>query len=262
MNIFEQDMNSIESVSGVFTVTITDNWSINGNPNGGYLLALMTDAMLNQSENMTTPVMTANYMARCVPGPAEIHVEEISRTKQFHRFEARLIQEGKEKIRALATFAGENNECVISRYETTAAPLAPRESCVLIPLIPRYTLYDQLDVLLDPECAGWMQNKLTDKSENKGWIRFKSGAPYDLLSVLLIADSLPPAVMATYGMMAWVPTIELSVNIRNLPQSMWLNCSLRTRFITCGLLEADGEVWDEAGNLVAISRQIAQVKKL
>jgi acyl-CoA thioesterase len=50
------------------------------------------------------------------------------------------------------------------------------------------------------------------------------------------------------------------VSIRNMPESRWLNCSLRTRFVTCGLLEADGVVWDEKGNLVAISRQIAQVR--
>lgn len=52
----------------------------------------------------------------------------------------------------------------------------------------------------------------------------------------------------------------LTVSIRNLPASRWLNCALRTRFVTCGLLEADGEVWDEAGRLIAISRQIAQVR--
>ena len=62
-------------------------------------------------------------------------------------------------------------------------------------------------------------------------------------------------------MTAWVPTIELSVNIRDLPVTRRLKCSLRTRFMTCGLLEADGEVWDEKGNLAAISRQIAQFKK-
>ena len=33
-----------------------------------------------------------------------------------------------------------------------------------------------------------------------------------------------------------------------------------TRYITCGLLEADCEVWDETGNLAAISRQIAQFR--
>jgi acyl-CoA thioesterase len=262
MTLFNQDIKTIESAPGVFTGTVSENWLVNGNPNGGYLMALMTRAILARNDNMRTPIVTANYIARCVPGPAQIRIEQISSTKQFHRFEARLFQEEKEKVRALATFALENNECVINRYETPPTPLAPRESCVLIPALPTYTLFEQLDVLLDPACAGWMQNRLVDRSENKGWIRFKYGNEYDLLSLLLIADSLPPAVMATHGIVAWVPTIELSVNIRNLPQSEWLNCCLRTRFITCGLLEADGEIWDEAGNLIAISRQIAQVRKL
>ena len=59
---------------------------------------------------------------------------------------------------------------------------------------------------------------------------------------------------------AWVPTIELTVNVRKPPASQWLKCIFRTRFITCGLLEEDGEVWDETGALVAISRQIAQYR--
>jgi hypothetical protein len=37
-----------------------------------------------------------------------------------------------------------------------------------------------------------------------------------------------------------------------------LKCYFRTRFITCGLLEEDGKIWDQNDNLVAISRQIAQ----
>jgi len=262
MILFDQDLKSIESAPDVFTVTVTDNWSVNGNPDGGYLMALMASVMLGRNNKIRMPIITANYISRSVPGPAEIHLEEISLTEQFHRFEARLIQEGKEKVRALATFGLDNAECNLNRYETAPTPLAPRESCVPVPAgIPKYTLFDQLDVLLDPVCAGWMQNHLTDRSENKGWIKFRNQQPYDFLSLLLIADSLPPAVFATQGMMAWVPTIELSVNIRNLPQSQWLNCCLRTRFISCGILEADGEVWDEVGNLVAISRQIAQMKK-
>jgi hypothetical protein len=77
---------------------------------------------------------------------------------------------------------------------------------------------------------------------------------------LLIADAFPPPVFARQGGVAWIPTIELSVNIRAIPRTPWLHCRFRTRFVTAGLLEEVGEVWDADGNLVAVSRQIAQYR--
>jgi hypothetical protein len=49
--------------------------------------------------------------------------------------------------------------------------------------------------------------------------------------------------------------------VRKIPETKWLQGHFRSRFITCGLVESDGEIWDEEGILVAISRQIAQFKK-
>jgi len=68
----------------------------------------------------------------------------------------------------------------------------------------------------------------------------------------------PPCVFASQGMAAWVPTIEYSVNVRQLPVPGWLKAIFTTRFISSGLVEEDGELWDEENNLIAISRQIAK----
>ena len=261
MNLFDTDIQLKERGNSHFTGIVSDNWSVNGNPNGGYLMAMIASAMLRKSDKKETPTVTANYISRCVPGEAEISVSEIARSRQFTRFEAILSQEGKERIRALGTFVSGDNGCAVHRYETQAPELAPIGECVQMLPLPRYTLFHNLDLRLDPTCAGWMSGKLTDISQNKGYFRFSDDRPVDLLALFLIIDAMPPAALATQGVTAWVPTIELSVNVRNLPQTDRLKCSLRTRFITCGLLEADGEVWDEEGNLAAISRQIAQFRK-
>ena len=261
MNLFDADILLKDSGNSRFTGIVSDNWSVNGNPNGGYLMAMIAGAMLRKGDKKETPTVTANYLSRCVPGEVEIHVSEIARSRQFTRFEARLSQKGEEKIRALGTFASGNNGCAVERYETKAPELAPLGECVQIPQMPKYTLFQNLDLRLDPACAGWLTGRLADVSLNKGYFRFCDGRPVDLLSLFLIIDAMPPAALATQGMTAWVPTVELSVNVRNLPRTDRLKCSLRTRFITCGLLEADGEVWDEEGNLAAISRQIAQFRK-
>ena len=260
MHQFDEDTLLAPDEPLSFSGHITENWSINGVPDGGYLMAILAKAMMHQSEMRSTPIITANYLSRCEPGEAKILIERISASKQFERFQAQLHQNRKEKIRAFGTFADENKECLLESCEASGPGIAELEKCVSVPEVPNYTLFSQLDVRLDPICTGWMSGKLSDTSESKGWIKFKNDRPFDVLSILLIADSFPPAVLSSQGMVAWVPTIELSVNIRTLPTTDWLKCSFRTRFITCGLLEEDGEIWDQKGELIAISRQIAQYR--
>jgi acyl-CoA thioesterase len=261
MEAFSEEVLVTENSSGIFKGAVSGRWSVNGNPNGGYLMAILAGAMMKRSDKKSTPIVTANYISRCVPGKVEIYVEEFSHSKQFNRYHARLIQEGREKVRALGTFSAEKVGCEIERYETGAPELAPVESCIAIPMMPHLTLLKNLDMRLDPTSAGWMMGKTAERSEQKGWVKFKNDSNYDLLSLFLIADSIPPAIFVSQGPISWVPTIELSTNIRNMPRTQWLRFSLKTRFVTCGLLEADGEIWDDAGNLVSISRQIAQVRK-
>ena len=262
MGMFDEDIAVVEKGPGIFEGAVSGNWSVNGNPNGGYLMAILAGAMTARSDKKSTPIITANYISRCVPGKVEILTEEFSRSSQFNRYDARLIQGGSEKVRAMGTFTVEKNECSIERYETGAPEVAPVALCIPVPEMPLYTLFHNLDMRLDPASAVWMQGKTAEKSEQKGWVKFRDGRGYDLLSIFLITDSIPPAIFVSRGPTAWVPTIELSISIRNMPQTEWLRFSLRTRFVTCGLLEADGEVWDDAGNLVSISRQIAQIRKI
>ena len=239
---------------------ITENWSINGIPNGGYLMAILARAMLQHTEMKSTPIVTANFLNRCEPGDAGVLIEKMSASRQFDRLQASLHQDGKEKIRSFGTFANEDNACMVERYEVRGPQIPALEKCIPVPELPNYTFFSQMDVRLDPACAGWMLGKLSNTSETKGWIKFKNNRPFDLLSILLVADSFPPAVISSQGKVAWVPTLEFTANIRNIPTGDWLKCIFRTRFITCGLLEEDGEIWDQTDQLVAISRQIAQYR--
>jgi hypothetical protein len=260
MHLFDHDIlfESDEPLS--FCGQITDNWSINGIADGGYLMAILAKAMMQHSEMKSTPIITANFLNRCEPGDAEILIEKMSASRQFNRFQGSLRQKGKEKIRAFGTFSDENKECLLESCEASCPEIAELEKCLPVPEIPNYSLFGQLDVRLDPACTGWLSGKLSAKSESKGYIKFKENRTFDVPSILLIADSFPPAVLSSQGMVAWVPTIELSVNIRKIPTTEWLKCSFRTRFITCGLLEEDGEIWDQKDELIAISRQIAQYR--
>ena len=260
MHPFDEDLVLESENPGVFTTTVSSNWSINGNPNGGYLLALAANAMHRESGKHATPILTANYIARSRPGEAvDCRVEKIAQSRQFSRLEVRLEQNARETMRAIGTFTDpvDAASCAIKRYESPPPAVAAKKDCIAIPQMPKYTLYDHMDVRIDPACAGWMENRFAEKSEHRGWIAFKQERPYDICALTLVVDAFPPAVFATQGAMAWVPTVELTVSIRNIPATRWLKCVFRTRFISCGVLEEDGQVWDENDELAAVSRQIA-----
>lgn len=261
MHIFENDTAINQKNENTFEINITENWNINKTANGGYLLAMITRVLEHFSTKKSTPIITANFMTRCTQGPAEIKIATIHESRQFHRISASIIQDKIERVRACGTFvdpAGENHETIL---ETGPPELENIDQCVLIPSIPNYSLYDQMDIYLDPSCAGWFKNELAEISMHKGWIKFKDNRPHDLASIALFTDAFPPPVMASQGIVAWVPTIEFSYNVRTIPETEWCKGIFRTRFITNGICEEDGELWDESGNLVAISRQISLFTK-
>lgn len=261
MHIFDRDINFEAADAGTFKGNITDEWSINGNPNGGYLLAAMLSSMKKCTDKTHAAIITANYISKTLISDAEIKVENISEGRFFNRLQAGLYQDGKEKIRAWGTFSEESDCPGEKRYESEEPALAPLDKCITIPEMGPYTLFRNMEVRLDPECAEWFSGKLSSVSVHKGWVRFKDERPHDITGLIIMADAFPPPVLSSHGPVAWVPTIELSINIRKIPQSTWLKGFFRSRFITCGLVEEDGEMWDESGELVLISRQISQFRQ-
>ena len=261
MHLFDQDIRITPGSDKRYKAAIAGNWSINGTPDGGYLMALLARAAMEHSEKKGLSLLTANFIARSEPGPAELIVAKMGATRNFDRWQVSLIQEQAEKLRSMVTLMSPSPGQAGKRYEKTAPVLAPPETCIKFGEMPGYTLFDNMDVRLDPGCSGWITGDLAERSELRGWIKFKDDRPFDQAALLLIADAFPPPIFVSQGMVAWVPTLEMSVNIRNLPESRWLKCVFRSRFLNGGMVEEDGEIWDEAGELAAISRQVAQYRK-
>jgi len=115
----------------------------------------------------------------------------------------------------------------------------------------------RVDVRLRPQDMGFAQGWRSGEASVAGWFSFADGRPVDTLALLLVGDVLPPAVFNLEIPAGWVPTIEYTVHVRGVPAPGPVACSFRTRFISGGYLEEDGEVWDSAGQLVAMTRQLA-----
>ncbi len=259
---FDKDITVTGKTPETFESVISPNWSVDNNPDGGYLMALLANAVRQGSEKQWPLIVTANFIARCGPGPAEIKLSHMGGSRYFDRWQVTLSQEATPRITALCTMTDDHEDAGEKRYEAAAPDLPDREACVEMPNLPGYTMFDHLEVRLDPACAGWMTTgSLSETSIHRGWLRFRDGRPFDALSALLAADAFPPPILASQGAVAWVPTIEMSVNLRNRGRTPWLKCVFRSRFLSRGVVEEDGRVWDENNELVAVSRQVSRFRK-
>lgn len=255
---FDEDTRVELVEPGLFTGRLTDRWNIGEVPNGGYVLAVALAAIGKTLVPPDPLTVTAHYLRPSAPGPVRVHVEVIKVGRQFSTASARLLQKGKENVRVLATY-GDLGAQTGPVHVFGAAPALPARDSIAavrspfapsfahrVEIRPVHTIFDALGPGEQPELSGWL--------------RFADGRRPDVYTLPLIADAFPPVVFRVLPP-GWVPTIELTVHVRARPISEWVRCVFRTRFIFSGLLEEDGEIWDENGTLLALSRQLATVPR-
>lgn len=118
-----------------------------------------------------------------------------------------------------------------------------------------------VDVRLHPADAAAFLGDYAPVPSFRGWFRLPDEEPISDHAIVMATDAFPPAIFNSRFTPGWTPTVELSVQIRNPTPAGWLAARLTTRFVTGGMLEEDGELWDEGGRLVALSRQLALVPR-
>ncbi len=261
MTVFDNDMQVKPLSNGLVSGEVSDGFLVNGVPNGGYMMALLTQALQTQSKNQSVVNISTNFFRPNKIKEIVFAPEIMANSSQFERYSVKAMQDGKETMRAMVTLMQDYPLGQQTRYEIEPKTILPREKCQRMLAFPGYSIFKNVHVLMQPESLGWIQGSPSHRSEHRGWLRLADERPWDVQSILLAADAFPPPVLATEGMVAWVPTIEMSVQIRKIPSSRWLRCVFYSNYITDGLVEEDGEIWDDEGNLVAISRQLAQFKK-
>jgi acyl-coenzyme A thioesterase PaaI-like protein len=238
---FDQDTVLTPDGDGRYRGSISDRWAVlSGVPNGGFVMCYALRALAATMPHPDPFTMTAHFLRPARVGPVTVHTELVKVGKRTATAVARVIQ---------AIIAGQ-------------PPVLPsREHCLArsaaagLPTIAR-----RFDYYVDPATVGWMFGRPSGDMVIRAWMRFVDGREPDVMALPLFADGLPPPLFNRVTP-AWVPTIELTVQFRARPSPGWLRAEFRTRFVSGGLLDEDGELWDDAGQLVALSRQLAAVPR-
>ena len=256
MYAFDEDTRVERVGPGSFTGRMSERWNIGAVPNGGYVLAVAASALAESVPAPDPITVTVHYLRPARVAPARIEVEPVKLGRRFSTATARVIQGDDEIARVLSTWGDLGDAPEKTFVDATPPVLPPVEEGERRTAPPGASIVDRIDLRLDPATARFQHGERSDRAETRGWIRFADGRAPDTRSLLLFADAFPPSVFARIPP-GWVPTVEITVHVRARPRSAWLKGAFRTRFVQGGLLEEDGELWDEGGTLVAQSRQLA-----
>ena len=256
------------SVSGeagglIYDGMVHEGWDILGNTNGGYLMAMAARAMADAAGRPPL-TMTAHFLSPGAVGPHVVEVNEVRSGRRFATMTGSVVnvETGREVIRVLGTFGHHDVDGVV-RLDGAPPQIPSYDDCPVDVngddpnAQPVPELQQRLSVRLSPDSVGFRSGQPRGVGEVSGWFDFADGQTIDEYGLILASDSFPPAVFNSGLPVSWVPTVELTVHLRGLPVPGPLAVVFRTRFVSGGVLEEDGEVWDSAGNLVAQSRQLA-----
>jgi acyl-coenzyme A thioesterase PaaI-like protein len=241
-----------------FAAEVKPGWDIGGNANGGYLMAIAGRAM-SAAVGRPPVTMTAHYLRPAPTGPCEIEVTTIRSGRRFATATASLTMESGRVLQLLGTF-GDQTPGGPSLTREPPVELPAYDECEVPPADPDRAapaMFRQLAVRIRPGDEGFRTGSPSGSPEIRGWFAFADGEPIDAIGLLLVADAFPPPIFNSGLPAAWVPTVELTVHIRGVPEPGPLRCWFRSRFIHDGLLDEEGEIWDSTGKLVAQSRQLA-----
>ncbi len=262
MSDFEFETRLTSIAQGYWKGHVVPDWNIGNNPNGGYLSSIALRAIMELAPQHPDPLTVTTHYLR--PGISDedctVSAELLRSGRTISTVRATLEQQGKPRIEVLAGLGDLTTVQNDSQSLAIPAPdMPPLDQCVQrsgeeqgveLPLLSR------LDIRLHPDeaLAG-----MAGRARVSGWIRFVDGHPPDSSSAVVFADTFPPSSFGLLGMVGWVPTIELTVNVRRRPVPGWVLGQFETRDLEAGRMVEDGLLWDEDGNLIAQSRQLALV---
>ena len=258
---FEFDIatNAVPLGNGVYDTPVEDRWDINGNANGGYLLALAANAMRAESGRAHPVSISMHYLSPAPAGPATTTCEVVKAGRRLSTVVASMSRDGRDIVRSIGTF-GDVDASIGAQSNTLVKPqMVPYEDCPKRPDNPEMPLglTSRLDMRLHPEDVGFSTNTPNGIARVRGYFAFKDGRPVDTLALLLAADAFPPVTFNLFGMKGWVPTIEFTVHVRGVPVEGPIICQFTSSLTQGGFWEEDGVMWDSAGTVVAMSRQLA-----
>lgn len=261
---------------------VPDSFSIGDAPNGGFLATLAASAATSVVALPDVLSMSAHYMRKALENcDGQLCVKPLCSGRGFATVTVMLTQQGEDK--SVYVFCLGN--LMVPRGPTYFGPndipphlpapddeqLADMMTPILFlnpsgsgPLRRALMNHFRLRILRDCDFVRAMlarQPAMEHHAVYEGWCSFEDGREIDVSACIWLLDVFPPPVLCKL-VLAWVPTLELTVHVlaKPLSDTRWLMIRYSSSLCVNGLLESEATLWDEKGTLLAKARQLALVR--
>ena len=257
MSDFWKDTQVTAQGDGRFSAQVSNRWGVGDIANGGYMMSIAARAFREALSHPDPLTITGHFVEKAAAGPVELEVDVIREGNTVSTGSLRFMQEGRERIRFTASY-GDLDKTAGATWVGDQPPVINRDTCRTSPRF--MAIHERVELLFSATTAEWLRGKTIDRPEHELFAFFRDGTEPDVMSLPFFSDCVPPTTFSKYGAVGWVPTLELTVQVRAKPAPGDLTCRFKTRYLINGLMEEDGEIWDSRGKLVALSRQLAKYR--
>jgi acyl-CoA thioesterase len=254
---FEHDTAVRRTGDGTFEAEIPDQrWWVATGPHGGLVAAIVVNALTEELGDPGRPPRSLTIHYPAAPGVGKlqiaVRVERVGRTIAY--LSARAEQEGRVVALALAAFS---SAFPGPAFQTASMPdLPPPEEIEArrLPGAPAFTRNFDYRFAI-----GGAPFQEAEHTTTGGWLRLSEPRPLDAALAAVYTDAWPPAVFWRLSNFAIVPTIDLTVHFRELPEAYddFVLATFDSRREHDGMWEENGELWSRDGRLLVQSRQLA-----
>lgn len=247
---------------------LSQSWSQGRAVFGGLVAGLMV-ARAEQLVNDSTKVLRSAFVSFVGPVASDtvttLSAQILRQGKSVVSVQVHLLQDGQVQSVLVASFGAARQSSIEVLGSHEAPPFKKPSESQPLPFLAGMTpnFFQHFDVV-------WSEGDLpftgAKNPDFGGWMRFKAGediAKITLPHLMVLGDTWPPAVLPMYTSMAPASSLNWNLELINMPEhaagDSWWQYQVKTYYAADGYGYTQAKIWDEQGNLVALSRQTVTV---
>ncbi|ORY82710.1 thioesterase-like superfamily-domain-containing protein [Protomyces lactucae-debilis] len=253
--------------TGVYAANLLQTWCIGAVPHGGYLLAIILNALETHSKQVHAKLdqpdpiqLGVHFIVKAQVGPARILVKDIKTGRNYSNCNITFQQKEQDGrwislIHGFAIMGNLEREEGPSVLTTDRhADIPDRKDCKQ--LDPEYTEFRRVAKNFDYLLPTFPYDRATELN----WLKFKDDAEMDLLAIGLISDLMTPLPLRVIeNEKGWYPTLSLDLQFKQRPKKggKWCYLQVQSESLLNGRFDITTRGYDEDKNLIMVSQHAA-----